>query len=84
MDVNLSIAQGFTITVMQKLKQSGKVSDSSGVNFMNILHATFLQIFWHQKIAKTNIIRQKLLNLLSYEKHSYIIVMELKVVSGQF
>jgi len=27
-----------------------------------------LQIFWHQKIAKPNVIREKLHNLLSYKK----------------
>jgi len=41
---------------------------SPGVNFINILHATFLPIFWRQKIAKPNVIREKLLNSLSYKK----------------
>ncbi len=31
---------------------------------------TFLPIFWRQKIAKPSIIREKLLNLLLYEKRA--------------
>jgi len=38
------------------------------VNFIKILSATFLPIFWCQKIAKPNVIREKLLNFLLYEK----------------
>ena len=40
---------------------------SPSVNFINILCATFLSIFWCQKISKPNVIREKLLNLLSYK-----------------
>jgi len=36
--------------------------------FINILRATFLPIFWCQKIAKPNVIREKLLNLLLVQK----------------
>jgi len=40
---------------------------SPSVNFINILCATFLSIFWCQKISKPNVIREKLLNLLLYK-----------------
>ncbi len=47
------------------------------VNFINILHATFLLIFWRQKITKPNITREKLLNSLLYEKRARIMSMKL-------
>jgi hypothetical protein len=46
-------------------------------NFINILLTNFSLIFWHQKIAKQNVIREKLLNLFSYEKHSRKMLMKL-------
>ncbi len=49
-----------------KLRNTGL--EIIGVNFINILRATLLPIFWCQKIAKKNVIREKLLNLLSYKK----------------
>jgi hypothetical protein len=47
------------------------------VNFINILCATFLPIFWYQKISKPNITREKLLNLLLYEKRKLKMLMKL-------
>jgi len=53
-----------------------------GGNFINILHAIFLPIFWRQKIEKPNVIREKLLNSLSYEKRSHKILMKLTPFSA--
>jgi len=44
---------------------------------MNILHVHFAQIFWCQKITKPNMSREKLLNLLLYEKHAHKMLMKL-------
>jgi len=48
-----------------------------GVNFINILGATFLPIFGHQKIAKPNVIGEKLSNLLLYKKRMCKMLMKL-------
>jgi len=40
--------------------ESGDFSPHTGVDFINILHETFSPIFWRQKIAKPNVIREKL------------------------
>jgi len=48
----------------------------AGVNFINILSTTFSPIFWRQKIAKPNIIREKLLNSPSYEKRASKMLMK--------
>jgi len=45
-------------------------SFSTDVNYISILLAYFLTIFWCQNIAKPNVIRDNLLNLLLYEKCS--------------
>jgi hypothetical protein len=45
-----------------------QLMSQAGVNFANIFCTTFLPIFWHQKISKPNVIKEKLLNLLSFEK----------------
>jgi len=47
-----------------------------GFNFINILLAHFLPIFWPKKIAKPNVIREKLLNLFSNEKPVHKMLMK--------
>ncbi len=47
------------------------------VNFINTLFAHFPPIFWRQKIAKPNIIREKLLNSFSYKKRASKMLMKL-------
>jgi len=54
--------------------------DRPVVNFINILHAHFVPILWQQQIAKPNVIREKLLNLLFYEKCSHKMLMKLTPV----
>jgi hypothetical protein len=54
----------------------------TGVNIINILQATFWPIFWRQKIAKLNVIREKLLNLLLYEKLAHKMLMKLTPGGG--
>jgi len=49
----------------------------TGVNFINILHETFLPIFWRQKIAKLNKTGEKLINLLLYKKRAGKMLMKL-------
>jgi len=53
-----------------------------GVNFINILGTTFLPIFWSQKIAKPNIIREKLLNSLLYKKRVRKMLLKLTPVES--
>jgi len=52
-------------------------SNSWGVNFINILRLHFSPIFWCQKIAKLKILRENLLNLLSYKKRKCKMLMTL-------
>ncbi len=47
------------------------------VNFINILCAHFLYKILAPKITKPNVIREKLLNLLSYEKRARKMLMKL-------
>ncbi len=54
-----------------------KIDITSGVNFINILRATFSLIFWCHKIAKPTVIRENLLNLLSYVKLVHKMLMKL-------
>jgi hypothetical protein len=51
-------------------------SNSWGVNFINILRLHFSPIFWRQKIAKLKVIRENLLNLLSYKKRKCEMLMK--------
>ena len=44
--------------------------ETTGINLINILHVPFAPIFLLPKIAKPNVIRERLINLLLYEKHS--------------
>jgi len=53
------------------------------VNFINILRANFLLIFWCQKIPKPNVIREKLLNWLSCKKCAHKMLMKL-TARGRF
>jgi len=50
---------------------------TAGVNVINISLAHFAPIFLRQKITKPNITREKLLNLLLYEKHERKMLMKL-------
>jgi len=50
---------------------------SAGVNFINVLRATFSYKIMAPKITKPNIIREKLLNLLWYEKPARKMLMKL-------
>ncbi len=45
--------------------------DSPGVNFIKILCVHFASIFWWQRKTEPNISREKLLNLLSFEKRAF-------------
>jgi hypothetical protein len=47
------------------------------VSISSTLRAHFLPMFWRKKIAKPNIIRENLLNLLLYEKHANKMLMKL-------
>jgi len=50
----------------------------SSVNFINILHETFSPMYFGtKKIEKPNVIREKLLNLLSYKKGLRSMLMKL-------
>ncbi len=60
------------------------LSLSPWVNFINILLGTFLPIFWHQKISKPNVIRETLLNSLSYKKRSQKMLMKLTPGTSTF
>jgi len=50
---------------------------SAGINFINVLGTRFLYEILVPKISKPNVTREKLLNLLSYEKRACKMLMKL-------
>jgi hypothetical protein len=54
-----------------------RFSDTSVVNFINILDAHFVPIFWRQKISKPNHSFIIFGTTISYEKHGHKTLMKL-------
>jgi len=52
------------------------MKSTPGLNFINILLEHFAPIFCGQKLTKPNVTREKLLNLLLYEKRSSKMLMK--------
>ncbi len=74
---NIGLFKVGLIPQFHNYSKSSFCSSRSEANFINIICATFFPTFWYQKISKPDITREKLLNLLLYEKRKLKMLMKL-------
>jgi len=57
--------------------------ENVGVNFINILRASFLPIFLHQKLLSQNVTREKVSKALLYKRFVHKMLMKLTLGKHQ-